>query len=236
MTRLTGSGTLSSGMPQLSTRGAAFIARFEGWRDTPYDDVAKNATIGYGHLIHLGPVTAHDKAEWGTLSQADGIRLLQRDARVAEAAIAHYITRELSQCEHDALVSFAFNCGGSSLGGSVGKAVNAGEDPTSAIGQWIHSGHAVVDGLVRRRQEEAVLYTKGDYGDGQPAESERHTTSARDDSKVPSPVPAWAWKWVEWKLGRAEFQGHAGDPKRRAETGAPATIPAWGWVFLHRFQ
>jgi GH24 family phage-related lysozyme (muramidase) len=57
-------------MSQLSDRGAEFIGRFEGWRDQPYNDVANNATIGYGHLIHQGPVSSHDKTEWGTLSKA----------------------------------------------------------------------------------------------------------------------------------------------------------------------
>jgi GH24 family phage-related lysozyme (muramidase) len=51
-------------MSQLSVRGAHFIDRFEGWRDTPYNNAANNATIGFGHLIHTGPVTAHDRAAW----------------------------------------------------------------------------------------------------------------------------------------------------------------------------
>lgn len=82
-------------MIQLSARGAQFIGTFEGWRDKPYNDAANNATIGYGHLIHMGPVTPHDVSEWGTLSKPDGIRLLQSDAHLAETAIAHSITRTL---------------------------------------------------------------------------------------------------------------------------------------------
>jgi lysozyme len=224
-------------MSQLSERGAGFIGRFEGWRDTPYNDVANNATIGYGHLIHSGPVTNHDKTEWGTLSQAAGIHLLQRDASVALAAIEHYVTRDLQQHERDALASFAFNCGGGALNGSVGHAVNAGQDPTSALEQWDHAGGQVVQGLLRRRQEEAKLYTAGDYGDGKaPEQPVRQQTSAAVDGDIPNPVPAWAWQWVEWKLGRAEFKGHAGDPALRGKTHAPATVPPWSWKFLARFQ
>ncbi len=225
-------------MSQLSDRGAEFIGRFEGWRDTPYNDVANNATIGYGHLIHAGPVTAHDKTEWGTLSKAAGIHLLQTDAAIAVAAIDHSITRSLEQHERDALVSFAFNCGCGALNGSVGHAVNAGQDPTSALEQWDHAGGKVVEGLLRRRQAEAKLYTTGDYGDGKPADhsTTRQQASANDDAEIPNPVPAWAWNWVEWKLGRAEFKGHAGDPKLRAKTNAPATVPPWAWKFLTRFR
>jgi lysozyme len=222
-------------MPQLSPRGARFIGRFEGWRDRPYNDAVNNATIGYGHLIHFGPVTAHDNAEWGTLSEPDGIRLLQHDASLAEAAVGHYIARNLTQPQCDALISFAFNCGGGALTGSVGKAVNAGQDPTAALEQWDHAGHTVLEGLLIRRKSEGKLYMTGDYGDGQPA-VERQTTSTSNAREVPNPVPAWAWRWVEWKLGRAGYRGHAGDPALRERTGAPAQIPPWGWTFLKRFQ
>ena len=73
-------------MSQLSERGAQFIGHFEGWKPAPYNDPTNNATIGFGHLIHMGPVSAHDKTEWGTLSQADGIHLLQQDAALASKA------------------------------------------------------------------------------------------------------------------------------------------------------
>lgn len=223
-------------MAQLSDRGAAFIGRFEGWRDTPYNDATNNATIGYGHLIHMGPVTAHDNSEWGTLSQADGIHLLQRDAAIAAQAVDHYITHKLTQPETDALISFAFNCGGGALGGSVGQAVNAGQDPSASLEQWDHSGHVELAGLLARRKQEAHLYLTGDYGDGKPADVERQTQSANTSTQIPSPVPAWAWKWVEWKLGRAMYKGHAADPALRHTTGAPDQIPAWGWTFLQRHQ
>ncbi|HXK15627.1 MAG TPA: lysozyme [Gaiellaceae bacterium] len=223
-------------MSQLSERGAQFIGHFEGWRPEPYNDPTNNATIGYGHLIHMGPLTAHDKSEWGTLSPADGIHLLQRDATLASNAVDHYITHPLTQPQRDALISFAFNCGGGALSGSVGKAVNAGQDPTAALGEWVHSGTTLLPGLVDRRKKEAHLYMTGDYGDGQPAVVERQPAAANTGAEIPSPVPAWAWHWVEWKLGRAAFKGHAGDPKLREKTGAPETVPAWAWTFLQRHQ
>lgn len=221
---------------QLSDRGAAFIGRFEGWRDKPYNDATNNATIGYGHLIHMGPVTAHDTTEWGTLSAAAGIKLLQRDAAIAAQAIDHYITTKLTQPQTDALISFAFNCGAGALGGSVGQAVNAGQDPSSFLEQWDHSGHVELAGLLDRRKKEARLYVAGDYGDGQPAEVEREIQAVHSDAEIPKPVPAWAWHWIEWKLGRAAYKGHAADPALRKKTGAPDTIPAWGWALLHRYQ
>jgi lysozyme len=223
-------------MSQLSERGAEFIGHFEGWKAAPYNDPTNNATIGYGHLIHMGPLTAHDKTEWGTLSTADGLHLLQRDAAMAATAVDHYITHPLTQPQRDALISFAFNCGGGALAHSVGAAVNAGQDPTSALEQWDHSGHTFLQGLLERRKKEARLYMTGDYGDGKPADSGHVAPPAHNDAEVPNPVPAWAWQWVEWKLGRAAYKGHAGDPALRNKTGAPDAIPAWGWTFLKRFQ
>jgi lysozyme len=227
-------------MAQLSERGAHFIGRYEGWRDKPYNDPTNNATIGFGHLLHMGPVTAHDNAEWGTITMQRGVKLLQHDAGVAVTAIGHYITRPLSQCQADALVSFAFNCGGGALAGSVGHAVNAHQDPTPALEQWDHSGHVLLEGLLERRKHEAHLFMTGDYGDGQPPTKNGGPPPSQPKPKplteVPTPVPDWAWLWVEWKLGRAKFKGRPGDPALRHLTAAPPTIPPWAWKFLKRFE
>lgn len=225
-------------MPQLSTRGAQFIGRFEGFRSTPYNDAAGNATIGFGHLIRYGNVTAHDVAEWGTITEAEGLSLLERDAAAALAAVEQHITRPLVQHEYDALTSFAYNCGGAALAGSVGVAVNAHQDPTDSLEQWDHAGHTVLEGLLNRRKAEARLFTHGDYGDGEPPDTTGTNGGHHSDGAqaVPKPVPAWAWTWVEWKLGRAAFKGHAGDPALRHRTGAPDRVPLWAWTFLKRFE
>lgn len=224
-------------MAQLSARGARFIGRFEGWRGKPYNDPTNNATIGFGHLLHMGPVTAADKSEWGTITMQRGIQLLQHDAAVAVTAMSHYITTPLQQCQVDALVSFAFNCGGGALAGSVGRAVNAHQDPTPALVQWDHSGHVVLQGLLERRRREAHLFLTGDYGDGRPpAKNGGPPPKPKPLVQVPTPVPDWAWLWVEWKLGRAQFKGRAGDPALRHLTKAPATVPPWAWKFLKRFE
>jgi len=226
-------------MARLSERGARFIGHFEGWRDKPYNDPTNNATIGFGHLLHMGPVTAHDNAEWGTITMKRGIQLLQHDAGVAVTALGHYISRPLQQWQVDALVSFAFNCGGGALSGSVGHAVNARQDPTAALVQWSHSGGAVLQGLVERRKREARLFMTGDYGDGSPPPSKNGSQpqpKPKALTQVPTPVPDWAWLWVEWKLGRATFKGRAGDPALRHLTKAPATVPPWAWKFLKRFE
>lgn len=221
----------------LSKRGAHFIGRYEGWRTSPYNDAASNATIGYGHLIHYGRVTATDVREWGVITQDHGIELLRRDASVAENAVAHYTTRPLAECERDALISFCFNVGGGGLAGTgVQRAVNARQDPTSEMLRWDNAGGHVMQGLLTRRKAEAHLFLTGDYCDGSPpAPPHPYPPPHPTPPPLPHAVPDWAWKWVEWKLGRATFKGHASVPKLRAKTGAPAKIPPWGWTFLHRF-
>jgi hypothetical protein len=165
--------------------------------------------------------------------------LLQRDAAVAITAMSHYITSPLQQHQVDALVSFAYNCGGGALAGSVGHAVNARQDPTSALVQWDHSGHVVLQGLLERRKREAHLFMTGDYGDGSPPAKNGGSPpkpKPKPLTQVPTPVPDWAWLWVEWKLGRAQFKGRAGDPALRHLTSAPGTVPPWAWKFLKRFE
>ncbi len=166
-------------MSALSRRGAHFIGRFEGWRAEPYDDAAGNATIGFGHLLHRGPTTARDRTTWGTLPVERGIALLIEDAAAANAAVDLAIHRQLAQCERDALVSFAFNCGGGALDGHVGQAVNAGRDPTAHLEEWSHAGGRVLEGLLRRRQAEARLFVRGDYGDVSPPAPPRRMHAAQ---------------------------------------------------------
>ena len=59
--------TLTAGMREERQHGRAphalyasaeaeLIARFEGFVARPYNDAAGHATIGFGHLLHRGPV------------------------------------------------------------------------------------------------------------------------------------------------------------------------------------
>jgi GH24 family phage-related lysozyme (muramidase) len=66
---------------RLSKKGAAFIGRFEGLRLKPYNDPVGNATVGYGHLIHHGPVTELDLKHYLGLTQAGAEELLASGRR-----------------------------------------------------------------------------------------------------------------------------------------------------------
>lgn len=154
---------------RLSKRGAEFIARFEGFVATPYNDAAGNATIGYGHLIHKGPVTPADRARWGTLSRERALALLEQDAQVAaDAVLRHVRPRLASQARFDALVSFVFNIGeGQFASSTVLRCLNSGirrRGAADALLAWDHAGGRVLEGLHERRTAERHLFLTGSYG------------------------------------------------------------------------
>lgn len=161
---------------RLSPRGVELIASFEGWVATPYNDSARNATIGYGHLIHLGPVTPADRAHWGTLSRTAGLELLAADAGHAVQAVSSAVKVKLgtipahAQARFDALVSLAFNIGAGAIAGStLVREINlqgAPRDWTPLEPHWLtwdHAGGVVVPGLLNRRRAEWAIFAPGVY-------------------------------------------------------------------------
>lgn len=148
---------------RLSRAGAGLIARFEGFIPRPYDDAAGHATIGYGHLLHHGPVTQADVRRWGTISKAEGMRLLREDAREAARAVEEQVRVRLHQHQFDALVSFVFNVGAGAFGSStLLRRLNAGERDAvpGELMRWTRAGGRELAGLVRRRREEADLWER----------------------------------------------------------------------------
>lgn len=146
----------------LSRRGAEFIAEFEGFSATPYNDPAGHATIGYGTLLHMGNVTSTDRKEWGSITHDRAIRLLQNEADNAWRVIEDLVDVRLTQNQADALISFAYNCGvGALMSSSLLKQINAkaGEKAIRyEFSRWVKADGKTLPGLVRRREAEADLY------------------------------------------------------------------------------
>jgi lysozyme len=152
----------------VSSAGLLFIARFEGYRRYVYDDGAGWATIGIGRL--LGPWSKRNvyraRYPFGW-SYKRALRELRTDAARADVAVDDYCRRDLNQHEHDALVSFTFNCGTGALAHStllldVNRKAS-GEIITADFTRWSHVGGVPVPGLVTRRHAEARLYLTGKY-------------------------------------------------------------------------
>lgn len=149
----------------VSSAGLEFIARWEGCVLHPYNDPL-NATIGVGHLIHMGTVTAADESRYRGFTHPQAISLLKVDAGKAVAAV-NALGLHLAQHELDALVSFAFNCGAGALSGGVARNLHAGDKPAAmaVLSEFVHAGGPEpVLGLVRRRAGEVALFLHGSYG------------------------------------------------------------------------
>ena len=149
----------------ISTRGLQFIANFEGYVPWPYNDPAGHATIGYGHLLHYGPVTRLDRLRYlpTGISKQSALMLLRSDAAKAETGVNAALTVGVVQEQFDALCSFAFNCGVGALQHSTLLAdINSGKAAPEIIRadfmRWNHAGAVVLPGLTRRRAAEAKLF------------------------------------------------------------------------------
>jgi lysozyme len=148
------------GATRVSRAGLEFIMREEGFVPYAYDDSRGNATFGVGHLLHLGPVTAADRREWGThsrpKSRAVVLEVLERDLERFTAVVRESVHRRLAHHELDALVSLAFNIGPNAFRQStVVSRLNAGDrrGAADAILMW-----RIPPELIPRRRRERALF------------------------------------------------------------------------------
>lgn len=140
----------------------------EAFRARAYNDSEGNATIGYGHLLHLGPVTAKDRLLVWTEKQAE--QSMEDSVRYVEAALNRAIRVHLNMNQFDALVVFTFNIGGGVLDEkkcSWLRELNKGyfEYVPALLSLYNKQddgkgGHVVVPGLTARRTEEGKLFAR----------------------------------------------------------------------------
>lgn len=136
-----------------SDKGIEFIKRHEALRLNAYLDSAGVPTIGYGHTLGVR------MSDTITKSQAE--QLLRGDLITAESEINKH-NLNINQNQFDALVSFVFNLGVGNFARStlLRKIKSNANDPTirKEFERWVYAGGKVLNGLVRRRREEADLY------------------------------------------------------------------------------
>lgn len=143
-----------------SDAGLDLIAEFEGCVLHAYPDPASGGepwTIGYGHTkgVRPGDVCTREQArEW-----------LAQDVEEAESAVDRLVTVPLTQGQFDALVSFTFNLGGGNFANSTMlRLLNGGASPEAIAGQfgrWVNGPNGPMEGLVRRRAAERVMFLGG---------------------------------------------------------------------------
>jgi GH24 family phage-related lysozyme (muramidase) len=150
----------------MSQRGLDFLVAQEGFIPYAYNDSQGHATFGVGHLLHHGPVTAADRAKWGTKAnpkpRALVLRVLREDlAKRFEPAVRETVKRPLKAHQFDALVSMAFNIGaGGFRGSTVAKRLNAGDFQGAADAMMLWRKPPEI---IPRRRRERQLFINGTY-------------------------------------------------------------------------
>ena len=181
---------------RISNEGLNFVAGFEGFRGEAYNDAAGHATIGFGHLLHHGPVTAADKRLH--LTRAQGLKLFRKDMRRFEDAVNRYVTVPITQAQFDALCSFAFNVGVVAFRDSTLLRHLNHERRLPAADEflkWNKAGGRVLAGLTRRRQAERKMFLTGIRKPNANAKAVK--------SKVPyKSGPSPSFTWLEVHRGR----------------------------------
>jgi lysozyme len=143
-------------MPSLSPTCISLVKNFEGYRAAPVRLPDGRWLMGYGHVRSSPPVAPIDEKE------ADEI--LKEDLSVVAQSVNTLVLTTLTQCQFDALVSFAFSIGLRAFEDSdVLRFINAGEPIAAAcaLDAWRQSGAGepmVLDALVRRRAVEKSLF------------------------------------------------------------------------------
>ena len=137
----------------ISNEGLSLIKKFEGCELNSYKCAAGVPTIGYGstHGIEMGM----------SISKARAEELLLEDISKFEDIVNESIKVSLSQNQFDAMVSWTFNLGGGNLKSStLLKVLNGGdyEDVPNQIKRWNKANGKVLEGLIRRREAEALLF------------------------------------------------------------------------------
>lgn len=131
----------------ISKEGLDLIKSFESCHLTAYKDPVGIWTIGWGHT---DGVKQGDRI---TQEMADGY--LQADLRTAERAVQVNVPWA-TQSQFDALVSFTYNCGSGNLKTLIRN--RSEKEIGEALLLYNKAGGRVLNGLVRRREAERVLY------------------------------------------------------------------------------
>lgn len=145
---------------QISEEGIALIKKFEGCRLESYLCSAGVLTIGYGHTREV--------LEGAQITQGEADEMLWEDIKSFEGYVNDLVFVPLKQCQFDALVCWTFNLGATNLAESTMlKKLNALEyaEVPYQMRRWNRAKGKVLDGLVRRREAESLLFQGKEWHD-----------------------------------------------------------------------
>ena len=137
----------------ISQEGLSLIKKFEGCELEAYKCAAGVWTIGYGSTKGV--------KEGDTVSQEEADKLLLHEMEEYEGYINDMVNVNLEQNQFYAMVSWVFNLGPANLKAStLLKVLNAKdyEGVPAQIKRWNKAGGKVLQGLIRRREAESLLF------------------------------------------------------------------------------
>ena len=138
----------------ISERGLNLIKSYEGCRLSSYKCPSNKWTIGWGRTsgVYEGMV----------ITQAQADQFLFEDVQRFVNAVNQYQVRfNFNQNQFDALTSFAYNCGEGSLA-AVMSCCNTKKEIAEECKLYNKSSAGqILNGLVRRREEEYKLFMSG---------------------------------------------------------------------------
>ncbi|KAA6459624.1 lysozyme [Acidobacteria bacterium AB60] len=140
---------------------ADMTAKFEGFRQKAYKDVAGKWTIGFGHLIQPGEDFSH--ADSGSL-----MGTFQRDLAKSVKHVLSTLKVDVNANQLKALADLDFNIGDKAFDGStLLKRLNSGDfnGALQHFQDWHYANHKSVQALVNRRAAEAKLFQTPVSGD-----------------------------------------------------------------------
>ena len=144
----------------ISQEGIALIKRFEGCELEAYLDSVGIPTIAYGRIknVRMGDTCTQEQAE----------QWLEEELPEYEGYIKSMVRVDLKQCQFDALCSWVYNLGPNNLKEStLLRVLNEGDYSSvpAEIKRWNKAGGKVLEGLMRRREAEALLFEDKEWLD-----------------------------------------------------------------------
>ena len=143
---------------KISEDGLELIKKFEGCETSAYQDSVGVWTIGFGHTKGV--------EEGQPCSIEDAESMLADEMDEYEGYINNMVKVELQQHEFDSLVAWVYNLGPTNLSESTMlKVLNGGQFDRvpDEMNRWTRAGGEILEGLVRRRQAESLMFQNLDW-------------------------------------------------------------------------
>jgi len=142
----------------ISQEGISLIKKFEGCELEAYKCAAGVWTIGYGHT--------KDVKERDSILKEDAESMLVHELQEYCNDVDIAVKVDLKQNEFDALVSWTYNLGPTNLNSSTMlRVLNEGnhDEVPAQMKRWNKASGEVKQGLVRRREAEALMFEGKDW-------------------------------------------------------------------------